>query len=70
MQSLQAAESNLEEAQAALAEARQRGDSDLTRLGGEYDSVKQSLEDLEVNPLMRCISAHLSFLQCSTVCSC
>lgn len=47
---LQEAEAGLESAQAELAETRQQGDSELTRLGSEWDNTKQSLEDLEVPP--------------------
>ena len=46
---VQAAEANLESAQSELAQARQQGDSELTRLGSEYDSVKESLDTLEVS---------------------
>ncbi|KAL3152356.1 hypothetical protein ABBQ32_001417 [Trebouxia sp. C0010 RCD-2024] len=46
-QALQEAEAGLESAQAELAETRQQGDSELTRLGSEWDNTKQSLEDLE-----------------------
>lgn len=38
----------MESAQAELAETRQQGDSELTKLGNEWDNTKQSLEDLEV----------------------
>lgn len=44
----QEAEAGLESAQTELAETRQQGDSELTRLGSEWDNTKQSLEDLEV----------------------
>lgn len=44
----QDAEAGLASAQADLAETRQQGDSELTRLGNEWDNTKQSLEDLEV----------------------
>lgn len=47
---LQEAEGGLENAQAELAETRQQSDSELTRLGSEWDNTKQSLEDLEVHP--------------------
>ena len=32
-----------------MAQLRERSDSELTRLGNEYDSKKQSVEDLEVS---------------------
>ena len=44
----QEAEAGLESAQTELAETQQQGDSELTRLGSEWDNTKQSLEDLEV----------------------
>lgn len=44
----QEAEAGLARAQADLAETQQQGDSELTRLGSEWDNTKQSLEDLEV----------------------
>ena len=47
---MQEAEGNLERVQCELAETRQRGDLELTRVGDEYDATKQSLEDLEVGP--------------------
>ena len=50
MRSAQAAEASLDNAQAELAELRQQGDSELSKLGNEYDMTKQSLEDLEVHP--------------------
>ena len=46
---MQAAEANLESAQAELAQTRQQSDSELTRLGSDYDQTKQSLDALEVS---------------------
>lgn len=40
-----------------LAQVRERGDSELTRLGNEYDLNRQSLEDLEVS-LLSCAHLH------------
>ncbi len=45
---MQVAERDLQSTQTELAETRQRGDSELTRLGEEYDLTKQALETLEV----------------------
>lgn len=45
---VQVAERDLQSTQAELAETQQRGDSELTRLGEEYDLTKQALETLEV----------------------
>ena len=44
----------MERVQCELAETRQRGDLELTRVGEEYDATKQSLEDLEVGLLICC----------------
>ena len=45
---VQIAERDLQSTQADLAETRQCGDSELTKLGEEYDLTKQALETLEV----------------------
>ena len=62
--SVQAAEANLESAQSELAQARQQGDSELTRLGGEYDNVKESLDTLEVSVLVLSVSNQDKTLAC------
>ena len=47
---MQEAEGNVESARMELAQVRERSDSELTRLGNEYDMKRQSLEELEVCP--------------------
>lgn len=60
LNSFQEAEGNLDSARMELTQVRERSDSELSRLGSEYDLKRQSLEDLEVSSSLQQLPTYQS----------